>query len=71
MRKFSEGVINVSSIESSKEDDIKSKIRDIIQYSIELRPVPYTDDDREEVNPDSLDSAAKDIVEMLKKEGLI
>ena len=52
MRKFSEGVINVSSIESSKEDDIKSKIRDIIQYSIELRPVPYTDDDREEVNPD-------------------
>jgi len=68
MKKFSEGI---NSFETSKEELIQNKIYDLIGNNIELRQVPYSQVDDMEVDPVSIEAAAKDIIEMLKKEGLI
>lgn len=52
--------------------DLEYKIRDIIEGELFLRDVPYSRvDSYKEVDPESLDEAAKRVIELLKKEGLI
>lgn len=52
--------------------DLEYKIRDIIEGELFLRDVPYSRvDGDKEVAPESLDEAAKRVIELLKKEGLI
>lgn len=56
----------------NKESDLEYKIRDIIEGELFLRDVPYSRvDGDKEVAPESLDEAAKRVIELLKKEGLI
>lgn len=56
----------------NKESDLEYKIRDIIEGELFLRDVPYSRvDGDKEVDPESLDEAAKRVVKFLKKEGLI
>lgn len=56
----------------NKESDLKYKIRDIIEGELFLRDVLYSRvDGDKEVDPESLDEAAKRVIEFLKKEGLI
>ncbi len=51
--------------------DLKSRIEDLIHSNIRLRQVPYSQTDDMEADPDSVESAATEIIDMLKKEGLI
>lgn len=56
----------------NKESDLEYKIRDIIEGELFLRDVPYSRvDGDKEVSPKSLDVAAKRVIELIKKEGLI
>jgi hypothetical protein len=56
----------------NKESDLENKIRDIIQGELYLRDVPYSmEEGAQEVDPDSLDDAAKAVINLLKKEGYI
>jgi hypothetical protein len=51
------------------ENDLMYMIADIISDEVYTRNVPYSDD--VDVDPDSVDDAAKRIVNMLKEKGLI
>jgi len=53
---------------NSLEEELESHIRDIISYELELRQVKYSDD--YEISSDSMDIAAKKIIEYLKSRGL-
>ena len=56
----------------NKESDLEYKIRDIIEGELYLRDVPYSMvEGEQEVDPGSLDDAAKAVIKLLKKEGLI
>lgn len=57
-------------LEESKEESLENKIRDIIQFGVEIRDVPYGDGDTE-LDPSSMDDTSKEIIKLLKKEGLI
>ena len=51
---------------------LENMIRDIIQGELYLRDVPYSmQDGAQEVDPGSLDDAAKAVINLLKKEGYI
>ena len=54
---------------NSFEEEVESHIRDIISIEIEMSPVPYTDGDYE-ISSDSMDIAAKKIMDYLKANGL-
>ena len=57
---------------SNKVSDLEYKIRDIIEGELYLRDVPYSMvEGEQEVDPGSLDDAAKAVIKLLKKEGLI
>jgi len=57
---------------SNKVSDLEYKIRDIITGELYLRDVPYSMvEGEQEVDPGSLDDAAKAVIKLLKKEGLI
>jgi len=51
------------------ENDLMYMIADIISDEVYTRNVPYSDD--VDVDPNSIDDAAKRIVNMLKEKGLI
>jgi type IV secretory pathway VirB4 component len=52
--------------------NLENMIRDIIQGELYLRDVPYSmEEGAQEVDPDSLDDAAKAVINLLKKEGYI
>jgi len=53
---------------SSPEEEVESHIRDIIGDEVETRQVIYSDDI--EVSSDSMDVAAKKIMDYLKSRGL-
>lgn len=61
----------------SKEELLENKIRDMISNNIEMTNVPYGDwcsecgRGEEQIDSSSVDKAAKDIISLLKKEGLI
>jgi hypothetical protein len=83
MRKFSEKIneelMAISQpVDKSNEDDLlKSRIGELIRNYVELEIVPYSDSCQEcgkgdeHLNSMSVDIAAKEIVEMLKKDKLI
>jgi hypothetical protein len=77
MKKFSEIKTIKESIEVSDTPKLESSIESIISDSIEIRGVPYGDwcsecnRGEEQVTSDSIQRAAKEIIEFLKKEGLI
>lgn len=51
---------------------LEDMIRDIIQSELYLRDVPYSmEEGAQEVDPESLDDAAKAVINLLKKEGYI
>lgn len=53
---------------SSPEEELESHIRDIISNELELRQVKYSDD--YEISSDSVDVAAKKVMDYLKSRGL-
>jgi hypothetical protein len=65
--------LRLSAVSDSKnEQELFNKIRDIISGEVFLRDVPYSfNEGEQEKDPDSVDDAAKEIVKMLKKEGLV
>ena len=79
LKKFNEGLIgrSDSDFEPSKEELLENKIRDMISNNIEVTNVKYGDwcsecgRGEEEIDSKSVDLAAKDIISLLKKEGLI
>lgn len=51
---------------------LEDMIRDVIQSELYLRDVPYSmEEGSQEVDPESLDDAAKAVINLLKKEGYI
>lgn len=79
IRKFNEGLIGRSDpdFDTSKEDLLESKIRDMISNNIEIKNMQYGEwcpecnEGQKEVDSKSMDLATKDIIKLLKKEGLI
>lgn len=79
LKKFNEGLIgrNDPDFETSKEELLENKIRDMISNNIEVTNVKYGDwcsecgRGEEEIDSKSVDLAAKDIIRLLKKEGLL
>jgi hypothetical protein len=65
--------LNISDVSDSKnEQELIDMIKDIIDSEVYLRDVPYSmEDGAMETDPDSVKEAAKAIVNMLKKQGLI
>ena len=79
LKKFNEGLIGRSDpdFEPSKEELLENKIRDMMSNNVEVTNVPYGDwcpecsRGEEQIDSKSVDLAAKDIISLLKKEGLI
>jgi hypothetical protein len=65
--------LDISDVSDSKnEQELIDMIKDIIDSEVYLRDVPYSMKDGDmETDPDSVKAAAKAIVNMLKKQGLI
>jgi hypothetical protein len=65
--------LHISDVSDSKnEQELIDMIKDIIDDEVYLRYVPYSMKDGDmEKDPDSVKAAAKAIVNMLKKQGLI
>ena len=65
--------LNISDVSDSKnEQELIYMIKDIIDSEVYLRDVPYSMKDGDmETDPDSVKTAAKKIVNMLKERGLI
>lgn len=74
-----DGVLQIMYDDTEEEDNnestlvrLENMIRDIIQGELYLRDVPYSmEDGAQEVDPESLDDAAKAVINLLKKEGYI
>lgn len=75
-----DGVLQIMYDDTEEEEDnnestlvrLENMIRDIIQGELYLRDVPYSmQDGDQEVDPESLDDAAKAVINLLKKEGYI
>ena len=65
-------VINEQSDEMDPDEELVYLIEDIINSEVYLRDVPYSMQDGDmETDPKSVTAAAKAIVELLKKQGLI
>lgn len=72
--------LNILDVRSTEEEynnestlvRLENMIRDIIQSELYLRDVPYSlEYGAQEVDPESLDDAAKAVINLLKKEGYI
>lgn len=50
-------------------EDLKNEILSILDYELELRDIPFTDD--VEINQETKEISASKIVELLEKKGLI
>lgn len=78
LKKF-EGLIGRSDpdFETSKEELLENKIRDMISNNVEITNVPYSDwcpecnQGEEQIDSKSVDLSAREIIKLLKKEGLI
>jgi len=80
LKKFNEGLIGRSDDDfepNRKEEELKNKISDMITNWVEMKPVPYGDYCTECMRSDeqfddvTVDKAASEIIELLKKEGLL
>lgn len=66
---------NENTSELSKEELLENKIRDMISYKVDITNVPYGDwcsecsRGQQEIDSNSIDLAAKDIVKFLKEQG--
>ena len=78
-KKFNEGLIgrSDSDFEPSKDEELKNKISDMITNWVEMKPVPYGDyctecmRGEEQFDDVSVNKASSEIIELLKKEGLL
>lgn len=74
-----DGVLQIMYDDTEEEDNnestlvrLENMIRDIIEGELYLRDVPYSmEEGAQEVDPGSLDDAAKAVINLLKKEGYI
>ena len=63
---------HLKKFENIDSSDIEFDIRDIIQCELFLRDVPYSMQENEkEIDPESLDEAAKKVIEYLKQKDII
>ncbi len=79
LKNFNEVLIGRSDddFETSKEETLKNKISDMITNWVDMKPVPYGDHcidcgrGEEQFDDVSVNKASSEIIELLKKEGLL
>ena len=79
LKNFNEGLIgrSDSDFDPSKDEELRNKISDMITNWVEMKPVPYGDHcidcgiGEEQFDDVSVNKASSEIIELLKKEGLL
>lgn len=57
--------------ESISNEDLQSRISDVIHNELELRDVPYSESNDVEISPDSIDNAAAAVINLLRENSII